>query len=146
MKPLLAVFAHPDDEAFGPSGKIALEAKKRDVYLICVTDGAMGINSGRSKKDLAIIRKKELKNSAKKLGVKKVFFLEYKDGSLSNSLYHKIAEKIEDIVKEIKADTLLTFEPRGVSGHLDHIAVSFITTFVFRNNSDFRQSNSNYMN
>ncbi len=28
----------------------------------------------------------------------------------------------------------MTFEPKGVSGHIDHIAVSMITTFVFKNN------------
>jgi len=136
MKPLVAIFAHPDDEAFGPAGKIALEAKKRDVYLICVTDGAMGINSTKSEKDLVEIRKSELRDSAKILGVKKVTFLGYKDGSLNNNLYLELAGKIEDVLLEIKPDTLLTFELHGLSGHLDHVAVSLISTFIY-NRLDF---------
>jgi len=132
MKPLVAVFAHPDDEAFGPAGTLALEAKKCDVYLICVTNGAAGKNSSRSKKNLAEIRKKELKASAKILGIKKIFFLNYEDGTLCNKIYHELAEKIEEKLKELKPDTIITFEPCGISGHIDHIAVSLITTFVFK--------------
>jgi LmbE family N-acetylglucosaminyl deacetylase len=126
MKSLVCVFAHPDDEAFGPSGLIAQEAQKRDVYIICVTNGD---SYGDTK--LGKIRKEEIKASARILGVKKVFLLGYKDGTLNNNLYHKLTGKIEEIVKTVKADTLLTYEPRGVSGHIDHIAVSMITTFVF---------------
>ena len=46
----------------------------------------------------------------------------------------ELALKVEKIVKKIGADTLLTYEPRGISGHLDHVAVSMITSFVFRQN------------
>lgn len=138
MRPLLAVFAHPDDEAFGPAGKIALEAKKRDVYLICVTRGDAGLNSTRSKKELSKIRKNELRASAKILGVKKVFFLDYEDGCLCNKVYHDIAEKINKIIKKTGANTLLTFEPRGISGHLDHITVSMICSYIFDKNEDIK--------
>lgn len=132
MKPVVAVFAHPDDEAFGASGTLALLAKEREVYLICVTDGSEGMNSSNKTEELAEIRREELLNSAKVLGIKEVFFLGYKDGSLSNNLYHKIAEKMQKILQEIKPAILLTDELHGVSGHLDHIAVSFITTYVFK--------------
>lgn len=131
MKPLVAIFAHPDDEAFGPAGKIALEAKKRDVYLICVTDGAKGINSTRSKKELALIRKRELQHSAKILGIRRIIFLNYGDGLLCNKFYHEIADKIEKELHILNPDTLITFETKGLSGHLDHIAVSFITTYLY---------------
>lgn len=130
MKPLLAVFAHPDDEAFGPAGTIALEAKRRDVYLICVTNGAAGKNSSRSKKNLSEIRKKELINSAKILGIKKVFCLNYEDGSLCNNFYHEISEKIESKIKKLQPETVITFEPHGVTGHIDHVTVNLVTTFV----------------
>lgn len=132
MKPLVCIFAHPDDEAFGPAGSIAKFAKQRDVYIICVTNGDAGQNSIDELADLGEIRKKELIDSAKVLGVKDVFFLGYKDGNLANNLYHEIARKIEEKLNDLQPDTLLTFDLLGISGHIDHIAVSLITTFVFK--------------
>ncbi|HEX8931688.1 MAG TPA: PIG-L family deacetylase [Patescibacteria group bacterium] len=135
MKSVVAVFAHPDDEAFGPSGTLALLAKERPVYLICVTDGSAGMNSSAKTHALTLIRKEELLASAKILGIKEVFFLNYKDGTLSNNLYHEVAEKVQKIVEELKPEVLITYESRGVSGHLDHIAVSFIITYVFEHSN-----------
>ncbi len=132
MKPIVGIFAHPDDEVFGPGGTLAkFVLEGRDVYLICVTDGDAGMNSSQKNKDLGEIRREELLASAQVLGVKHVFFLGYKDGSLSNNLYHEIAEKIEPILEELQPDMIITMEPRGVSGHLDHIAVSMIASYVF---------------
>jgi LmbE family N-acetylglucosaminyl deacetylase len=133
MKPLVCIFAHPDDEAFGPAGSIAKFAKERDIYLICITDGNAGNNSQKENgKTLGQIRKEELEQSAKILGIKRAYFLNYPDGTLSNNLYHEIAEKIEKILTELKPDTILTFEPHGISGHIDHITTSLVSTFVFK--------------
>ena len=98
MKPIVGVFAHPDDEAFGPGGTLASFAKERDVYTICVTNGDAGQNSSGKTKELAQIRRDELLASAEVLGIKKVFFLDYKDGTLCNNLYHEIAGKIQTIL------------------------------------------------
>lgn len=125
---LVAVFAHPDDEAFGPAGTIALYSKTHDVYLLCATKGEEG---GKNKK-IAQIRQNELLSSAKILGVKKVFFLGFKDGTLCNNLYHKLASKMEQKLRLLRPEILITTEPRGVSGHIDHITVSLATTFVFK--------------
>lgn len=131
MAPLVCIFAHPDDEAFGPAGTIALQAKHRAVYLVCVTNGdAQQAYTTHKSESLGDIRKRELQASAQILGVKDVYFLNYHDGSLSNNLYHEIAEKIAEHLKIIQPDTVLTFEHKGISGHVDHIAVSLITTFV----------------
>ena len=127
-KVVVGIFAHPDDEAFGPSGTLAKFAKTKDVYLICVTDGN-DVRNGIS--NLAQIRKRELLESANILGVKKVFFLGFKDGDLANNLYHKVASRIARILKLLRPDTLITFELRGISGHIDHIFVSMVTTYVF---------------
>lgn len=130
---VVAVFAHPDDEAFGPGGTLAKYALTSDVYIITATGGEAGQNSlSNSEKKLSEIRKNELLASAKILGIKKVFFLGFEDGTLSNSIYHKIASKIEKKLKELQPSTVLTYEPHGISGHLDHIAISFITTFVVK--------------
>jgi LmbE family N-acetylglucosaminyl deacetylase len=119
-KKVLAIFAHPDDEAFGPGGTLAILASEGEVNLICVTDG------GDPR------RAEELTASAKILGVRQVYFLGNKDGSLCNSLYHEIAGKIEKYVEDLRPEILLTYEPRGVSGHLDHVAVSMVVSYVFR--------------
>lgn len=132
-KVIVAVFAHPDDEAFGPGGTLAHLALTNDVYLITATGGEAGKNSlSSSSNSLATIRKKELLASSKILGLKKVFFLGFEDGTLSNNTYHKVASKLEVLLKKLKPSTIITYEPRGVSGHIDHIAMSFIATFVFK--------------
>lgn len=129
MQTIVGIFAHPDDEAFGPSGTLALLSKAKSVYLICVTNGDAA--TGVADEALGKIRQQELHASAKILGIKEVFFLNFLDGSLSNNQYHIIAEKIEEILKKLQPELLITIENRGVSGHLDHIAVSMISSFVF---------------
>lgn len=130
-KTIVCIFAHPDDESFGPGGTIIKLAKENTVYIICVTDGDAGQCDLVEKEVLGEVRKKELLASAKILGIKKVFFLGYHDGMLSNNFYQEISLKIENLLYQLKPDKLLTFEQRGLSGHLDHIAVSMITTFIF---------------
>lgn len=132
---VVAIFAHPDDEAFGPSGTLAKLAKEgNDVYLLCATRGEGGENHLKTKneKKLNEIRENELLCSAKTLGVKKVFFLGFTDGTLSNNIYHQVAEKIIEIITPLKPEIIITEEYRGVSGHLDHIAVSMISSYVFQ--------------
>lgn len=126
-KTVVCVFAHPDDESFGPGGTIAALAKNNHVHLICVTDG----NDPGKENDLTNIRKKELTAAAAILGIEKIFHLDYADGSLRNDIYHSLAKKIQIIIDDLKADILLTFELRGVSGHIDHMALSAITSYVF---------------
>lgn len=130
-KTVVCVFAHPDDESFGPSGTIYKLAEKNDVYILCATKGQAGQDS-RSETSVRLTtqRANELRRSAKHLGVKKVYFLGFKDGTLSNNLYHKLAEKISYHLKHLRPELIITFEPQGVSGHIDHITVSMTTTFV----------------
>lgn len=128
---VVCVFAHPDDEAFGPSGTIHKFSEKYDVYILCATKGQAGQDS-RSETSVKLTTKRaqELKKSAAILGVKKVYFLGFRDGTLSNNLYHKLAEKISIHIKKLKPEIVLTFEPHGISGHIDHVTVSMVTTFV----------------
>lgn len=131
MKKIVCVFAHPDDEAFGPAGTIAQFAQENEVYILCATRGQAGKDSDSAEDLLSKRRAKELLKSAKILGVKKVYFLGFRDGRLCNNIYHKLAEKIEEILQKIQPDMILTFDQKGVSGHIDHITVSLVTTFVF---------------
>ncbi|MBI2033092.1 MAG: PIG-L family deacetylase [Candidatus Levybacteria bacterium] len=131
-KSFVCIFAHPDDEAFGPGGTIAKLTKEFDVYILCATRGQKGQNSSRSSETLSKIRSNELKLSAKILGVKKVFFLGFRDGTLSNNLYHKIADRIEVYLEKLRPEAIMTFTQNGVSGHIDHITVSMVTMYIFQ--------------
>lgn len=126
-KKLVCVFAHPDDEAFGPGGSIAhFAARGTDVTIVCVTEGdAFGKNYLIEK------RKKELNKSAVILGVKRVINLNFKDGELCNNNYHKVTDELKKIFDDIRPDTIMTFDKSGVSGHLDHVAVSLECSYLF---------------
>lgn len=140
MKTVVGIFAHPDDEVFGPGGTLASFARDgSDVYLICVTDGDAGQNSSGEDRSLGEIRREELLASAKELGVREVFFLGYKDGTLCNAIYHEIAEKIKVILEGIKPSIILTMENRGVSGHIDHITVSMIASYIFEHTASIEE-------
>lgn len=132
-KTIVCVIAHPDDEAFGPSGTLYKLARDNKVYILCATKGQAGQDSrSETGTNLTSRRSKELKTSAKHLGVKKIYFLGFADGTLSNNLYHKLAEKIKTHLELLKPEIIITFEPQGISGHIDHITVSMATTFVVK--------------
>lgn len=134
---LIGIFAHPDDEAFGPSAYLYRQAHAGvDVHLILLTDGDAGVNEGYA--DLATQRLDEWHESGKRIGVASQTALHYPDGKLCNDIYLEVASKVQEQIttilrlytEPIQLD-MLTFEQRGISGHLDHIATSFITTFVY---------------
>ena len=117
-KTLVAVFAHPDDEAFGPAGSLIHFVKTHEIYLVCATNGNLPVRRG------------ELLKSAKILGITRVDFLNFTDGDLCNNNYHRLAAAIGKKLERYRPETVMTFEPKGVSGHLDHVAVSLTTTFA----------------
>ena len=134
-KKIICIFAHPDDEAFGPAGTILKLAKNNDIQIICVTDGK---SPGTRIKNLAETRKGEFEKSCQTLGVTKTHHLNYKDGEVCNANYHEIAENIEKIFDTEEPDILITFDPKGLTGHLDHIGICMITTFVFKKRPEIK--------
>ena len=133
-KIILAVGAHPDDIDFSASGTIAKWIKEgaKAYYLIC-TNGDKGSDDLKmTHKKLAKIRRKEQLAAAKILGVKKVFFLNYNDGELENSLHLK--EKIARTIREVRPNIVITIDPamiysqrRGFINHPDHRACGHAT-------------------
>ena len=152
-KVLFGIFAHPDDEAFGPSGTLHLEARSgTDVHLILVTGGDAGKND-RGYEDLRDVRLKEWHTSGKLIGASSMHNLGYNDGELSNNLYLEIAEKIIDYIDSVTEGhseyievNLMTFDQNGLSGHIDHIAVSLISTYVFLNLKQSQKENREIKN
>ncbi len=133
-KTIVCVFAHPDDESFGAGGTISLLSEQYDIYSVCLTDGDAIVGDAVSEEiggeHLGKIRQEEMKKAAGILGIKDVFFLPFHDGTLCNNQYAEIAEKVKMTIEPLRPEILITFEPRGLSGHIDHIVASSVTHFV----------------
>lgn len=130
-KKILCVFAHPDDEAFGPGGTITFWFQQgAEIHLLCATKGESGLNHLKNAHDG--IRVKELKKAAKILGISKIQFLGFMDGKISNNDLEKLEAQITKKIKSFRSDIILTFNLNGVSGHMDHIAVASATTQAFK--------------
>lgn len=138
-KIIFGIFAHPDDEAFGPSGTLLIEkAAGAEVHLICATAGESGMNPDNHD-DLAAVRLKEWQTAGGLIGADSMHHLGYKDGMLCNNNYHEIADKISEIVTNIIKDRddieieFMSIDHNGITGHLDHIFIGRVATYVFCN-------------
>lgn len=139
MKKLIfGIFAHPDDEAFGPVGTLLMEKEAdSEVHLVCVTAGENGTNPDKVS-DLGKVRLLEWQAAGELLDADSMHYLGYEDGTLSNSVYLEVAEKIQRIIGDAIADRddiasieFLSLDANGLTGHLDHIFVSRVACYVF---------------
>lgn len=137
MKKLLfAIFAHPDDEAFGPSGTLVLEARSgTEIHLITLTDGSAGINNARHI-DLGTVRIAEWHTAAELIGAVGTHHLSYKDGCLCNQTMIEAQKKIISLIRDITAKQeceieLMTIDDNGITGHIDHTVASRAASYVF---------------
>lgn len=138
-KVLFGIFAHPDDEGFGPAGTIIKEVRENstDVHIITITPGDAGVNPDNYE-DLGAARLAEWHEAGRLLGTASQHTLGYRDGWLANHLYHEVAEKITEVItttlehysEPVEVD-VMTFDLNGLSGHIDHIFASRVACYVF---------------
>ncbi|MCJ7694158.1 MAG: PIG-L family deacetylase [Anaerolineaceae bacterium] len=145
---ILAVLAHPDDETFGMGGTLAYYARYgAEVFLICATRGEVGEIDAiymEKYKSPACLRTQELKQAAEILGIKKVIYLNYRDSGMPGSpdnlhpmalaaqAVDTVASKVAEIIREIKPEVVITFDPIGGYKHPDHIAIHKATVQAFQ--------------
>lgn len=137
-KILFALFAHPDDEAFGPCGTLLAEARAgTDVHLILLTSGDAGANPDNHT-DLGAVRLQEWQAAGKLIGATSMRYLGYKDGQLTNHSMIEISQRVMDDISAIVADApddvqieMLTNDLNGVTGHIDHIVAARAACQVF---------------
>lgn len=131
QKVIVGIFAHPDDEAFGPSGTLLKMANEGyDIFLVLLTDGGAGMNPDNVK-DLSSVRLDEWRSATRILQAKQTFALHYPDGGLKNVAADELDQHLQLITDEILAQyisptqlEIMTFEPQGLTGHRDHIAAT----------------------
>lgn len=106
---VLIVSAHPDDSELGMAGTIRYHITKGDnVFSVLMSNGEAIGNS--------IQRKKEAKVSAKFLGIKKIYFLNFQDRCVPDGFVS--IKKIAHIIKENNIKRIYTHSPKDT--HQDH--------------------------
>jgi LmbE family N-acetylglucosaminyl deacetylase len=132
---ILGVWAHPDDEAYLSAGLMA-DAVRRGRRVACVTatrgeEGSWDEDRWPSDR-MGEIREAELMASLEILGVGEHEWLDYRDGTLGQVDQDEAVGKLLPILEDVRPDTVLTFGPEGMTGHVDHRSVSGWAGEAFR--------------
>jgi LmbE family N-acetylglucosaminyl deacetylase len=135
---ILAVYAHPDDEGLVTGTFARYHAEGVRVALICATRGEVGeIAPGvdATPETLGQVREQELRTAMSFPGVDEIYFLDYRDSgmegtpenqdprNLHNAPLDEVTGKVVQIVRRVRPQVMLTFDPSGGYGHPDHIKI-----------------------
>ncbi len=107
---ILVVAAHPDDEALGCSGTLALHSLKNDnISIVFMTNGVSSRNLNESKNE-ANKRKKNSIRASKILDIKEknIFFLNYPDNQMDTVPLLEIVKEIEKIINKCNPNIVYT--------------------------------------
>ena len=152
---ILFVGAHPDDETFGLGGTLALYASRGvKVYYACATRGEAGITDANSMQgftNIGDMRWAELQCAAKILGLTNVIYLGYRDSGMPGSEDNKnprslfmtpldqVTGNIVKVIRQVKPQVVITFDPIGGYRHPDHIVIHNATVKAFSSAGDQRE-------
>jgi LmbE family N-acetylglucosaminyl deacetylase len=145
---IMAVHAHPDDEALGTGGILARYADEgvRTVLVTCTNgelgDAPGGIKPGDPAHDESIVvplRRQELEASCRALGISDLELLGYHDSGMEGwpqndapgSFWHTpVAEaghRLAELMEKYRPQVVVTYDENGFYGHPDHIQANRIT-------------------
>jgi LmbE family N-acetylglucosaminyl deacetylase len=142
---MMAVHAHPDDEASSTGGVLAAYSAQgiRTVVVTC-TNGELGDAPGRIKpgqpghdeQAVARLRLAELRESCAILGVTDLELLGYRDSGMPEWDYQerpdafcnipqaKVAARISGLIERYRPQVLITYDEQGPYQHPDHLHAS----------------------
>ncbi|MBI4426670.1 MAG: PIG-L family deacetylase [Candidatus Kerfeldbacteria bacterium] len=133
---ILCVFAHPDDECFMCGGTIAACAARGDrVILVTATGGEAFTQQVRSRRSVASrkqLRRRELRQSSRTLGIARVHVLDFPDGQLAAVPLGKLHRTVASYLHRYQPDAVFSFAPDGVTRHRDHQVISRVVQAVAR--------------
>ena len=139
---LMAVHAHPDDEASSTGGVLALYSDSgiRTVVVTCTNgefgdtpDGIKPGQDGHDEQTVAQIRLAELRESCKHLGVTELELLGYHDSGMPDWDYKdrpdafcnvpesEVAGRIGTLIERYRPQVVITYDPDGAYQHPDHV-------------------------
>jgi N-acetyl-1-D-myo-inositol-2-amino-2-deoxy-alpha-D-glucopyranoside deacetylase len=145
---LMAVFAHPDDEAFGIGGTMARYGADPEVrvVLVCATRGEAGEISDpklATPERLGEAREQELRCACSLFGVAALHFLGYRDSGMAGTPENQdpralamadadqAVGRIVALIRRERPHVVVTHDETGGYGHPDHVAVHRHTKAAF---------------
>jgi len=138
VRTLAVVVAHPDDEAYGLAGTVALHADDPGFRFVLVhaTDGEGGdIRPGfpATRETLGAVRRAEDEAAWRAVGrpPDRHVWLGYPDGGVADVPREELVEAVWAVLGPEQPDVVFTFGPDGVFGHPDHIAIGAATDLAF---------------
>jgi LmbE family N-acetylglucosaminyl deacetylase len=142
---LMAVHAHPDDEASSTGGVLAKYSDEgvRTIVVTCTNgefgDGPSGLKpgeDGHDTSDVAETRLAELREACKHLGVTDLETLGYHDSGMPEWEYHQrpeafcnipideVAGRIGGLIEQYRPQVVITYDPDSLYQHPDHVHAS----------------------
>jgi LmbE family N-acetylglucosaminyl deacetylase len=134
---LAAVFAHPDDDAFGIFGTLALHSAGgiRGMTILATSGeaGPIADPSLASRENLGQVREAEARRAYEALGLDGMGlrFLGYPDGGVAETDHEELVARVTDELAEFGPDIVVTFGPEGITKHDDHVTMHHVGTEAF---------------
>jgi LmbE family N-acetylglucosaminyl deacetylase len=123
----MTIYAHPDDESFSAAGTMAHAVRTgHPVAVVCATRGEEGKIADPSlatQENLGEVREQELRTAMAAVGVRDVVFLDYIDGHLAEADQEEALGRVVAQIRRFQPDVIITFDPKGGYGHVDHMAI-----------------------
>jgi LmbE family N-acetylglucosaminyl deacetylase len=152
---MLIALAHPDDESFGMAGTIVRYSREgAEAYLICATNGDVGSLDDHfleGYESVASLRLQELACAAQILGLERLITFNYRDSGMAGSsdnehpdclvaaTLDEVTCRITEVIREVRPQVVITFDPFGGYGHPDHIRMHQATLAAFHAAADPEQ-------
>ena len=139
---LLFSFAHPDDESFTGAGAACMCAEAgAELTLVTATRGQagkVGDPAVCTRDELPATRERELHAAAEILGIHRVHLLDYEDKKLAEAEPDGIRAELAGCIRRHRPHVVVTFDPNGLTGHPDHVAISRFTSDAIQAAGDAR--------
>ena len=139
---LLLVFAHPDDESVFAAGLACLTLAQRGQVALCTATpgehGKVGDPPVCAREQLGATRQAELMAACVELGVRTVRVLGYPDRGLAAAPVDTIRRQLVEVIRAMRPNVVVTFDPNGSNLHPDHVAISRFTSDAVAASNDGR--------
>lgn len=117
---LMAIFAHPDDEAFGTGGVLSKYAHEGvEVHLVMATLGEAGQVANPAiqlHQPLGAWREQELRRACASYGIHQLHLLGFMDGQTTVAPQSLAVFRIVKLLRQHQPQVVISFGPDGITG------------------------------